>query len=133
MVVVLAALQERVDGHRHGADPDRPPEGRHHHRRVVEREQDALFPADAEFLEVPSGRAGEAVQLAIGHRSAGPVDGDLVTPAGLQVAVEQDACVVGPGHQEAISRLAKSVWEMSFTNAFGSRSGRSTAVSKTNA
>jgi len=133
VVVVLAPLQQRVDRHRNGADPDRAPEGGHHRRRVVQGKQDPLLSPDAELLEAPSRRAGKTVQAAVGDRAARPVDGDLIAPARLQVAVEERARVIRLGHQDAMRRLAKSVCEMPFTNAFGSTSGRSTAVSKTNA
>ena len=88
MVVVLAALEEGVDGDGDCADANRAEEGGDPARGVVAHEQDTLLTADAEVEEGAGGPVGQLEEIGVRDVAGGGVDGDLGGPGG-EVALDQ--------------------------------------------
>ena len=89
VVVVLGALEQRVDRNRHRSEPDRAQEGGDPAGAVVGDDEDPLLPSDTELFECSRRATGQLEQLAVADVAAGRVDRDLVCAAAVQVPVEQ--------------------------------------------
>ena len=88
MVVVLGALEQRVDRNRYRTDEARPQEGRDP-TGTVEGDQEHTFLAPHAKVEERLRRAaGQGAQLGVGDLATRVMDGDLLAPT-LEVAAEQ--------------------------------------------
>ncbi len=89
VVVVLAALKQRIDGHRHGSEAYRSKKGGNPTGSVVADDEHPFLTPDAEVVQLVRGTARELEQVSVGDVFGGGGNRELVRTPGVEVALEQ--------------------------------------------